>query len=73
MNYEFDDIEFIVCAANIAGYLEVQEKNYIESDTHLTEFILEELKEWRGHEWTETSFQDYIHDRLISEFGFKED
>ena len=71
MNYEFDDIEFIVCAANIAGYLEAKEKIYIESDTRLTEFILDELKMWRGYEWAETSFQDYIYDRLISEFGYK--
>ena len=73
MTYEFDDLEFIVCAANIAGYLEAQEIIYVDSDMHLTEFILYKLKYWRDEEWTDASFQDYIRGQLIDEFGFKED
>ena len=73
MNYTLDDFEFIVCAANIAGYLEAQEIIYVDSDMCLTEFILNKFKYWRDEEWTDTSFEDYIRDQLIHEFGFKED
>ena len=73
MTYEFDDLQFIVCAANIAGYLEVQGKIYVDSDMHLTEFILNKFKYWSDEEWTDASFEDYIRDQLIHEFGFEED
>lgn len=69
----FDDLQFIVCAANIAGYLEAEEKIYVESDTHLTEFILDKFADWYNEEWTDASFEDYIRDQLIHEFGFEED
>lgn len=73
MNYTLDDLEFIICAANIAGYLEAQEIIYVDSDMHLTEFILNKFKYWRDEEWTDASFEDYIRDQLINEFGFEED
>lgn len=73
MSYTLDDLECIVCAANIAGYLEAKEKINVDSDMQLTEFILEKFKYWRDEEWTDASFQDYICDQLIDEFGFKED
>lgn len=73
MNYTLGDLEFIVCAANIAGYLEAQEIIYVDSDMCLTEFILNKLKYWCDEEWTDASFEDYIRDQLIDEFGFKEE
>lgn len=73
MTCKFDDLEFIVCAANIAGYLEAQEIIYVDSDMDLTEFILNKFKYWRDEEWTDASFNEYIRDQLIHEFGFKED
>lgn len=73
MNIEFDDLQFIVCAANIAGYLEAKKIIYVDSDMRLTEFIVNKFKYWRDEEWTDASFQDYIRDQLIHEFGFEED
>ena len=69
----FDDLQFIVCAANIAGYLEAKEKIYVDSDMRLTEFILNRFTHWFDEEWKDVSFNDYIADQLLDEFGFKED
>lgn len=70
----FDDLELIVCAANIAGYLEASEKIYVESDTHLTEFILDKLADWYNEDNAKFSvFHEYITEQLIDEFGYKED
>ena len=69
----FDDLQFIVCAANIAGYLEAKEKIYVDGDMRLTEFILNKFTHWFDEEWTDVSFNDYIADQLLDEFGFKED
>lgn len=69
----FDDLQFIVCAANIAGYLEAKEKIYVDGDMHLTEFILNKFTHWFDEEWKDVSFNDYITDQLLDEFGFKED
>ena len=69
----FEDLEFIVCAANIAGYLEAKEKIYVDGDMRLTEFILNKFTHWFDEEWKDVSFNDYIADQLLDEFGFKED
>lgn len=70
----FDDIEYIVCAANIAGYLEAEEKIYVESDTHLTEFILDKFADWYNEDNAKFSvFHEYIAEQLIDEFGIEED
>ena len=69
----FEDLEFIVCAANIAGYLEANDKIYVDSDTPLTEFILDKFVHWFGEESENTAFEDYIADQLINEFGIEED
>lgn len=69
----FDDLQFIVCAANIAGYLEAKEKIYVDGDMRLTEFILNKFIHWFDEEWKDVSFNDYIADQLLNEFGFKED
>ena len=69
----FDDLQFIVCAANIAGYLEAKEKIYVDGDMRLTEFILNKFTHWFDEEWKDVSFNDYIAAQLLDEFGFKED
>ena len=70
----FDDLEFIVCAANIAGYLEAEEKICVESDTHLTEFILDKFADLYNEDNAKLSvFHEYIAKQLIDEFGYKED
>lgn len=69
----FDDLQFIICASNIAGYLEAKEKIYVDDDMRLTEFILGKFMHWFDEEWKDVSFQDYIADQLLDEFGFKED
>lgn len=69
----FDDLEFIVRAANIAGYLEAKEKIYVDDDMRLTEFILNKFTHWFDEEWKDVSFNDYIADQLLDEFRFKED
>ena len=70
---DFNDFEYIMCAANIAGYLEAKEKINVESDMRLTEFILFKYKYWFEREWMNYSFEEYITNELIKEFGFKED
>lgn len=69
----FDDLQFIVCAANIAGYLEAREKIYVDDDMRLTEFIINKFTHWFDEKWKNVSFNDYITDQLLDEFGFKED
>lgn len=74
VHMSFDDLEFIVCAANIAGYLEAEDKIYVESDTHLTEFILDKFADWCNEDNAKLSvFHEYIAKQLIDEFGYKED
>lgn len=74
VHMSFDDLECIVCAANIAGYLESSEKIYVESDTHLTEFILDKFADWYNEDNAKFSvFHEYITAQLIDEFGSKED
>ena len=74
VHMSFDDLEFIVRAANIAGYLEAEEKIYVESDTHLTEFILDKFADWYNEDNAKLSvFHEYIAKQLIDEFGYKED
>ena len=73
MDFKFDDLEFIVSAANIAGYLEAEEIIFIESDMQLTQFILDRYLKYRGAEWMSVSFFSYMRNQLIKEFGYKED
>ena len=74
VHMSFDDLEFIVCAANIAGYLEAEGKIYVESDMHLTEFILDKFADWHNEDNAKLSvFHEYITEQLIDEFGYKED
>jgi hypothetical protein len=73
-NYvDFNDFEYIVSAANVAGYLEAKDEINVESDIRLTEFILSEYEHWFTEEWMNYSFDEYITNKLIEEFGFKED
>lgn len=69
---QFDDLEYIVCAANIAGYLEAEEKIYVDGDTHLTEFILDKLSDWYNEDANFSVFHEYIAKQLIDEFKFEE-
>ena len=74
VHMSFDDLEFIICAANIAGYLEAEGKIYVESDTHLTEFILDKFAGWYNEDNAKLSvFHECITEQLIDEFGYKED
>ena len=72
MDFKFDDLEFIVTAANIAGYLEAEGIIFIESDTALTQFILDRYLKYRDSEWMSVSFYSYMQNQLIKEFGYKE-
>lgn len=69
----FDELENIVCASNIAGYLEAKEKINVDSDMQLMEFILDKFEHWFDEEWENTAFEDYIADQLINEFGIEGD
>ena len=72
MDFKFDDLEFIVTAANIAGYLEAEGIIFIESNTVLTQFILARYLKYRDSEWTSVAFYNsYIRNQLIKEFGYK--
>lgn len=70
---DFEDLMYLVCGSNIAGYLEAKEKIYVDGDTRLTEFILNKYEHWFDEKWMSISFDEYITDQLIDEFGFKED
>lgn len=50
-----------------------KEKIYVDGDMRLTEFILNKFTHWFDEEWKDVSFNDYIADQLLDEFGFKED
>lgn len=66
---DFDDIEFIVSAANIAGHLESKKEIVLDSDQQLTEFILNNYKHWCKEECKNVSFEEYITNEMIKEFG----
>lgn len=70
---DFNDFEHIVFASNVAGYLEAKDEINVESDMRLTEFILSKYECWFTKEWINYSFDEYIVNELIKEFGFKED
>ena len=73
MDFKFDDLEFIVSAANIAGYLEAEGIIFIESNSMLAQFILDRYLKYRDSEWVSVSFfNSYIRNQLIKEFGYKE-
>lgn len=72
MDFKFDDLEFIVTAANIAGYLEAEEIIVIDSDTQLTQFILDRYLKYRDNEWMSVSYHSYMRDQLIDKFKNKE-
>lgn len=65
----FDDIELIVAAANIAGFLEANNKISVSSDTELTEFILKTLEKYQSKHEISMSFNEFIVDALLKEFS----
>ena len=69
----FDDIQYIVCASNIAGRLEAKGIIHVVSDMQLTEFILDKFTHWFDEEWKDIPFQDYITHHLIKKFELEED
>ena len=63
----------IVAVANMAGYLEHADKIYVSDDETLAEFIVSELEK-RGNRTSEDErFFAYFNDRLIDEYGVKQE
>lgn len=68
--YNFNgDLEFIVSGANIAGYMESAEKIYVDSDTELTAFLVDEYNKWVNDDYANESWQEHIEMRLRQEYG----
>ncbi len=71
-NITFDDLTFLVCIANVAGYMEKEEKISIDSDSVLAGAALEIYEEYKavakndGHNGL---FASYAEEKLANRFG----
>ena len=69
-NFSFDDLTFIVCAANLAGQMEAHDKINVPDDDHLTDTC---LKIWQEYEKLSESkapyFVSYAWKRLKEIYG----
>jgi len=67
-NLSFDDLTFIVCAANIAGYMEAEEKIFVPDDEELAGTCLVICREYERLE-EEIAFDEYAAMRLKDFYG----
>lgn len=66
-----DDLELIVAAANIAGYLEHAEKLNIESDSELSTFCVRLVQKYHRETDVDTAFSEFAETNLIQQFGIE--
>lgn len=66
-----DDLELIVAAANIAGYLECAEILEIESDSELSTFCVRLVQKYYRETDVDTAFPEFAETNLIQRFGIK--
>lgn len=66
-----DDLEFIVAAANIAGYLERAGKLDIGSDSELSEFCVKLVEIYYRETDVDIAFPEFAEDRLVQKFGIE--
>lgn len=71
---DFNDFEYIVTAANIAGYFEAKDVINVNSDMELTEFILEEIGKYNKlvQSGSKVVFCEFIENALLREFALTE-
>ena len=70
-----EDLEDIVAAANVAGYLEKDERIFVETDTELTEFLIQTHNKWAaigGEDNNDENFLEYAAAELLERFGTEE-
>ncbi len=69
-NLSFDDLTFIVCAANMAGQMEAHERINVPDDDHLTDSCLKIWQEYEKlSENSEPVFHEYAWKRLKDIYG----
>lgn len=71
-----DTLEDIVGAANVAGYMEKENRIYIDTDTELTDFLIEIHNLWDsvgGDDVSDESFLSYAAEELLKKFGCQDD
>ena len=61
-----EELEYIVAAANVAGYLEKADQIVVPDDGELTRFLVALLNAWGGEKDT---FVDYADEKLRERFG----
>lgn len=61
-----EELEYIVAAANVAGYLEKADQIVVSDDCELTCFLVALLNAWGGEKDT---FVDYADEKLRERFG----
>lgn len=62
-----DELESIICAANVAGYMEREDRIDVPSDTDLMKSIVKHYNEWLSSE--AISWMEYIEAKLLEDFG----
>ena len=67
--YNEDDLVFIVSAANIAGFLEMDEQSTASDDEDLKDFIVSAYIKWQAMGYDQPPWIDYITDALRAEYG----
>ena len=66
-----EDLQMMLSAANIAGYMEEKDKIVIHDDQDMTNAILDTYKHWLCHDVREAypNWLDYVSAELMNRFG----
>ena len=66
-----EDLQMMLSAANIAGYMEEKDKIVIHNDQDMTNAILDTYKHWLYPDVRESNpnWLDYVSDEFMNRFG----
>lgn len=67
-----ETLETIVAGANIAGYMESEDKIAVDDDMTLTDFLVDTYNAWKDDEDKIENWYDNIYEALLSKFGCAE-
>ena len=68
-----EDLQMMLSAANIAGYMEEKDKIVIHDDRDMTNAILHTYKHWLHSDVRESNpnWLDYVSDEFMNRFGIQ--
>lgn len=65
-------LETIVAGANIAGYMEGEDKIVVGDDMTLTNFLVDTYNAWKDDEDKIENWYNHIYEALLRKFGYTE-